>query len=483
MDKLPDSLLLQILSRLSDSADVARCRVASKAFNSVFPGLRSINLRCSSEWYINSTSKLPNSSTSQHIKPFRTIFLDLISKLEAVESVCIGLQRPFLSVVDPVRDDFYFTDADFAKEWLPRVSGSLKTLSISDHHMQSPSSVLPLISSCCHNLVNLKLELASLSVHHLNPMAMLTSLKLEYIRLEDEHLSELNKFFPNLQALNLVGVGGLEDPKIHHLTLKTCIFAVYEFLPSLTLITPNLVTLRIECVMPAAIHVKAPMVSHFHLGLNPLTTISRSLVEFLNPENIVEHNLTLDSGTRGPIFVGASKFILEKVFEVFPNVSSLCMSFGAWSELEACLNPEGWEGLDGRKGLKRICAYLMLDDPSLTFAAVACVLDRCVGLSEVLLLIHDGDVGLVSQSFMSKCMTRWPGLKWRWGIWREGKDDSWMVDGTSVVDESNEFGRGFVRVSSFEFDRPNKRARTVKRTKFHAGSFEKDVCLCSDKLA
>ncbi|KAM0037242.1 putative F-box protein AUF1 [Helianthus debilis subsp. tardiflorus] len=102
MDELPESLLIDILSRLDDSADVASCRVASKAFNTVFPDLRTINLYCSSR----------KSSIS-----LKKVFVDLISKLRIVESVCICLQ-------DAV-------DEDFAKEWLPRVSQSLNSLSLS----------------------------------------------------------------------------------------------------------------------------------------------------------------------------------------------------------------------------------------------------------------------------------------------------------------------------------------------------------------
>ncbi|KAF5812570.1 hypothetical protein HanRHA438_Chr03g0099071 [Helianthus annuus] len=104
---------------------------------------------------------------------------------------------------------------------------------------------------------------------------------------------------------------------------------------------------------------------------------------------------------------------------VFPNVSSLCLKSSAWLEVEASMNQEGWGSLDGRKGLKRICAYLKLGDPSWTFSSVACMLDQCVGLSEVSLLVHVRHVGNVCHNFMSNCIARWPRLKWRWGIWSD----------------------------------------------------------------
>ncbi|KAJ0766466.1 putative F-box protein AUF1 [Helianthus annuus] len=420
MDKLPESLLLEILSRLDNSADVACCRVASKAFNNVFPDLRSIKLLCS--W--RGTSGSISSSC------FKKVFLDFISKLRVVESVCIGLHDA--TGVDPV-------DAEFLMEWLPRVSQTLKSLSLSD---------LP-FAKYCHNLAELNLRSARLSLDHLNPMPMLTTLTLECTILQDHHLHQLNKCFPNLQLLKLVGITGLKDPKIHLLHLQTCHLTLYSDLSSLTLITPNLITLKIVlCGYHTAIHVEAPTLSLFHLSVDgqkhPAAFTAKKfenlktlcldsfyigflLSEFPTMKTV--ETLILDSRNIAPRDARDSKLTLGKVFRVFPNVSSLRINSGAWSELEACLDPQGWDIiLDGSKGLKTISAYLMLVDPSLTFSYVACLLDQCVGLSVVSLLIHCGVDGTQCKSFRSKCMARWPGLKWRWGVWGKRMKDTWITD-------------------------------------------------------
>lgn len=139
MDSLPHSMLLEILSHLDDSADVARCRVASKAFNTVFPCLRFISLQYSVEWY--------NSLNS-----FKTVFLDLVSKQEAVESVRI---RSGLKSSDDIEsEDFNLTDENFSKEWLPKVSDSLKWLSITNGYEIQPSNILPLISTYCKFIIS-----------------------------------------------------------------------------------------------------------------------------------------------------------------------------------------------------------------------------------------------------------------------------------------------------------------------------------------
>ncbi|KAM0037223.1 putative F-box protein AUF1 [Helianthus debilis subsp. tardiflorus] len=436
MDKLPESLLLEILSRLDNSADVACCRVASKAFNNVFPDLRSISLLCSRF----------GTSGSVSWSCFKKVFLDLISKLRVVESVCIRLHR--VVGVGPF-------DEDFVKEWLPRVSQTLKSLSLSDLPFPclSQLNILHLISKYCHNLAELNLRSAWLSVSNLNPIPMLTTLTLESRILQDPHLNQLNKCFPNLRVLNLICVRELQDPKIHHFNLQTCHWSVYNHHTSLTLITPNLITLKIECLCYTAIHIEAPMLSHFHLsvdgpkvyehpGAGAFTAqkfenlktlwLDSFYVGFLLSEfptiKTVE-TLILGSRNKAPRDARDSKLTLGEVFRVFPNVSSLRINSGAWSELEACLDPQGWEILDGsNKGLKTICAYLMLVDPSLTFSYVVCLLDQCVGLSVVSLLIHSGVDGTQCKSFRSKCMARWPGLKWRWGIWDEGMKDTWITD-------------------------------------------------------
>ncbi|XP_076945877.1 F-box/LRR-repeat protein At4g29420-like [Bidens hawaiensis] len=437
MDQLPESLLLEILNRLEDSADIASCRVALKAFNTVFPGLRWVNILCSDKWRMNLWSQ-----------PLKTVFVDLISKQETVEWVVIGHESSYLATLHSESHDSNMIDGDFAKEWLPKVSKSMKYLVIyglQQRSLHSQSNVLSLISKFCRNLAYLKLKFAWLSMDLLNPMLMLTSLKLEFTRLTDELLSELNKCFTNLQVLKLLYVSGLKDPKIHLLNLKTCHWYAYDDLPSLTLIAPNLITLKIDCSTPGEIHVEAPMLSHFRLSIEDLAhpgvfTVKTSenlktllldspfigsvLSEF--PITRTVENLTLDSGMESPREPEELNLTLAKVFTVFPNVSSLHIKSGNWLELEACFDQEGegWEDFDGGKGLKTICAYLRLVNPVLTLSYVAYVLDQCVGLSEVTLLIHDDVVGSsISKTFMSRCMARCPRLTWRWGIWGVDMED------------------------------------------------------------
>lgn len=295
-----------------------------------------------------------------------------------------------------------------------------------------------------HNLIELEVKNAWLSVDNLRPMPMLTSLTLEFIRLDDEDLNEFNKSFHNLQVLNLIGVGGFKQPKIHLLNLKTCHWTVSNAPSSLSLITPNLITLKLECIRPTSLYIEAPLLSSFHLAFDHADVFSVKKFENLRsfwlqclyidslllnfPVAHTVESLTVDSRNWAKGAVKYSQFTLEKVFTVFPNISFLCIKSSAWLELESYYNPLGW-AWDGRKGFKKLCAYLLLVDPALTISSVACVLNQCIGLLEVSFLIHRDVVGNVSKCFISRCTTRWPKLKWTWGVWKEGMEDSWITDG------------------------------------------------------
>lgn len=154
MDNIPPLLILEILSRLADSTDLARCRVASKTLNALSRDARSINLNCSFDRYTKSRS--PDIRDS--ITPFKRIFNKLISELSIVEAISIGVEKPFETVhTTPLGyvNDSHLTDVNFVAHWLPKVNQNLRALSISDLWVQSRwqrSNVLALISSYCEFL-------------------------------------------------------------------------------------------------------------------------------------------------------------------------------------------------------------------------------------------------------------------------------------------------------------------------------------------
>jgi len=156
MEDLPQSLVLDILSRLSDSADLARCRLASKALNALSREVRFVSLFCSLSRYLKSRSP----ETRTLVTPFKAIFNSLVINSRNLESVSIGVEKSLGGLsyddIEDESDALYLTDVGFVKQWLPRICGELRFLSISDFWIQScwrKSEILALISSCCEFLL------------------------------------------------------------------------------------------------------------------------------------------------------------------------------------------------------------------------------------------------------------------------------------------------------------------------------------------
>ncbi|KAK6236441.1 hypothetical protein SCA6_011778 [Theobroma cacao] len=150
MEDLPQPLVVEILNRLTDSTDLARCRLASKTLNSLSHEVRSVNLLCNLSRYLKSRSL----ETKAHVTPFKAIFNNLVRESRCLNSVSIGVDKSLREIsyddVDDESDDLYLSDVGFVKEWLPKICGDLRKLSISDFWIQScwrKSDVLSLISS------------------------------------------------------------------------------------------------------------------------------------------------------------------------------------------------------------------------------------------------------------------------------------------------------------------------------------------------
>ena len=154
MDDLPAPLVLEILSRLTDSTDLARCRLVSKTLNALSYDVRSVNLLCSMSRYLKSRSP----ETKSSVTPFKAVFKDLVRLCTNLEYVHVGVDKSLGGIsfddVEDESDDLYLTDLRFMKEWLPGIAKELKSLCISDFWVQScwrRSESLSLISTSCES--------------------------------------------------------------------------------------------------------------------------------------------------------------------------------------------------------------------------------------------------------------------------------------------------------------------------------------------
>ncbi|RZC13791.1 F-box/LRR-repeat protein [Glycine soja] len=294
--------------------------------------------------------KSRSAETKHLVTPFNTVFTSLVRLSGNLESVSLSVDRALSGVsfedVEDEADDFYLTDINFIREWLPSVSDALKSFSVSDFWVQScwrRSEALSLISSTCHNLVKLVVRNAWLSVDGLCLMPTLTYLTLEFVRLDDEDLSRINACFPNLTQLNLIG-----EPKINLLHLTTCQWSVSNAPLSLIVCEPCLVDFNLRCIKPRLVVLEAPLLSNFSLSLentDELSTVKRltlDLVGRTEQVDVAEFGITL--------------------LDCFPNITYLNLGPGAWHVME---NSFSWGGLKdgiGMKMIKELIAHLVVHE-------------------------------------------------------------------------------------------------------------------------
>lgn len=292
------------------------------------------------------------------------------------------------------------------------------------------------------NLLKLELKNTWLSVDGLNCMPKLTNLTLEFLRLDDEDLNKVNECFPGLQVLNLVGVGGLKEPKIDLKNLKICYWTISNAPLSITILAPSLVELNLECIRPRSLVLETPSLSDLHLiiedadhlkvkeftCLKSLQLESWNLFSLMGKfgSNRAIKILTLDIPKHNHDVT--PKISFEILNDSFPNLSSLTLGPGAWSEMEASFCSGGLESRVEMNGLKDITAYLSIDEMDTTLSFISSMLYRCSNLSNMAVLVH-GEVGSrIASKFVSKIRTEMPRLRWRWGFWKEGEKDCWVSD-------------------------------------------------------
>lgn len=300
-------------------------------------------------------------------------------------------------------------------------------------------------------LVQLVIRNAWLSVDGLCLMSALTNLTLEFVRLDDEDLNHINTCFPNLMHLNLIGVGGLKEPMIYLPRLKTCQWSVSNAPLSLVIVAPSLVDFRLKCVKPRLIILEAPSLSTFNFSLeNTDELVLKNCVNIQCLQLEVEcfyvgfifsmfkrcvavKRLTLDLVRRTQRVEGeVGEFGIDSLVGYLPNASYVSLGSGAWRVMENSFRKGGLNLKDGvgMKKMKELVAHIEVLEIEFTLAFIFAVLDKCTVLSNVSLLIHRDVDSCVAGNFISVCRSKFPRVRWRWGIWKEGLKDIWVSDGS-----------------------------------------------------
>ncbi|KAI0487997.1 hypothetical protein KFK09_027820 [Dendrobium nobile] len=453
MEDLPPSILVEILSRFGDSTDLARCRLASRTLRLLSADVRSISVVCSRERFLRARAP----ATREHTVPFRSLVFNLLSFLSrsdggcALRSLSLSVEEPDAASADEEEDDGGFDDgddlhltaADFLSQWLPLVALGLTSLSIGDYWCQAcwrPSTAFHLILEQCSNLLNLEMKNASLSVAGLKPMLNLITLRLEFIRLDDEDLDKVNECFPSLQILKLIGVGGLRKPKIALTQLRICHWTVSNFPLSLAIHAPNLVELKLECVEPKYLVLETPLLSQIdlkikkpggHIKVGSFLCLKSVRMETSYLKGIKQlfegcqavKKLELQEFNSSKIDESVEKFTVLDIISTFPNVDDLKLGPGAWNQLETSFVGcrDSYISCEWRN-LKSLTIKLPPGD--LNIATLSILLKFCIPSCEVAVFLHKDSPDCTKNRIIARCAGNFPRYKWKWGIWKETCLDS-----------------------------------------------------------
>lgn len=298
------------------------------------------------------------------------------------------------------------------------------------------------IFSAGGNLLNLTVRNAWLSVDGLKSMPKLITLTLEFIRLDDEHLDMVNQCFPSLEVLNLIGVGGLKEPKIRLLQLKVCHWTVSNYPLLLAIHAPNLTQLKLHCVDPKTLVVETPLLSHLDLKIRKPGNIVNAaklsnlkyvslessylctLAKLLCNKSVEKLELDVPQGIESDEL--SETFTVMDLVTAFPNIHDLTLGPGAWLKLEKSFGCQGVGPSCKWRKLKKLMIHLPL---YYDFTFISFMLNLCVPFSTVILLIH-GDVPIAGQNhIISRCKSNFPKIIWKWGMWRKSREISWICEG------------------------------------------------------
>lgn len=277
----------------------------------------------------------------------------------------------------------------------------------------------------------MRLKNAWLSVVGLKIMPTLTSLALEFIRLDDEVLSALNRCFPCLEILHLIGVGGLKDPKIDLAQLKTCWWEVSNIPRSLAIHAPKLVKLELKCVRPEILVLDIPSVSTLNLTIDKLgptvqvdglVSLTNLRIESLDLNSLLQL-FTSDRSIRTldlELPVSADCIDLydavnpDYLVQLFARITEVKLSPRFSCELMrflvVCMDYEF------TSCLKKLLVHLPPSD--ITDCPFVPLLNNCAQSCEVTVLFHADSSAAACQAAASVWPLRFPDMKWEWGTWQ-----------------------------------------------------------------
>uniref|UniRef100_A0ACD5VWC4 Uncharacterized protein n=1 Tax=Avena sativa TaxID=4498 RepID=A0ACD5VWC4_AVESA len=429
LDYIPAGILADVLGRVGDTGDIAACRLASRALLAASYYCPRVRLSA-----VARARRLREGGAGHEGTTFRAAAGNVASLLGShLRSLALDAsEEQGFHGEEGEGDDLHLTSGESVAAWAATAAGpALREVDIADFSRPLcwlKAEALPVISNFCPNLLKLRLRNAWLSVDGLKIMPNLTHLTLEFILLDDEDLSTLNECFPCLLTLDLIGVGGLKNPKIRLSQLKTCRWKVSNVPQSLAIHAPNLVYLELKCVRPEILILDTPSVSTLKLtidklgptvqvdGLVSLTdlriespNLNSLLKVFINDREIRTLDLEIPASKNSyELYQAVDTELFSRTTEVklSPRFSYELMRHIVFSMTSH----------DCRSCLKKLLVHM---PPSIrTACPFVPLLNNCTPSCEVTVLFHADTKDDVCQAAVSVWPLGFPDIIWKWGTWQ-----------------------------------------------------------------
>ncbi|CAM6059070.1 unnamed protein product [Sphagnum tenellum] len=380
---LPECLVVEIMNRVQDARELAKCCVVSKGLRQAVQNVLFVQLICLKKYYMEAR-------TGPLVRvPFKQAVMNMVQQVKRIEHLKLEIEpemqaNPFQK--DEIHlKDFWLSEPYFVIAWAQAVGPSLQHLSLVDYGQQAIMCTTPIIrilAETCPLLKTLELRNMFLDTRDCPVLPHMTGLTLRCIKMMGKGLTDINKCMPALNMLAVVSVFGVEEAKITSEYMQVMCLGLSTKAKTVELNLPNVCKLQLKMACPDSLWVSAPSLAYVAVCMEKR---EGALVEFEKISNLKE------------LLFGASHFctltrlirnnpLLGKVFLDVP-----CMELG---------DDGRWEGV-----LPDV--PLMIPDMKELDASCPCLHTLSIGPG----LWYSLETGFENKPNEGEMFKKWPSLK------------------------------------------------------------------------
>ncbi|BBN12014.1 hypothetical protein MPTK1_5g16780 [Marchantia polymorpha subsp. ruderalis] len=267
---LPEALIGEILSNLSDARDLAKAALVNSSFRRSSAYVKYVSHICRLKNILK-----PPGEASVHVVPFKETLLNVVNNLKCVERLRFEIEDDVQAnrfkedVLE--KNSLWLSEGPYLEKWLPRVGDTLQHLTLIDYGQQAifqTTPLLQLLSVHCKQLRHLELRNMFLNTNDCGKFNKLDTLNLRCVKLLENGLQDINECMPKLETVTLVTVVGLKRAVFKSACLKVLCLGLATKVTAVKLHVPILHKLQLKMACPDELKVFAPGLLALALSMN-----------------------------------------------------------------------------------------------------------------------------------------------------------------------------------------------------------------------